>query len=154
MAEIEHRGDTLRAELVAKLATTLDVPLGREDLFRLSRSIDDVLDNLRDFAREWDLYRIAATDVFLGLLDAAASGVGDLHVAVQAMASDPRGTGQCALAAKKSADEIRRLYDLELGRLFRGELPWMFSSHASCCGASMWWDCDSTRPPTCSPTRP
>ena len=122
MAEIEHRGDTLRAELVAKLATTLDAPIDREDLFRLSRSIDDVLDNLRDFSREWDLYKIAATDAFLGLLDAAASGVGDLHVAVQAMASDPRGTGQCALAAKKSANEIRRLFDLELGRLFRGEL--------------------------------
>ena len=122
MAEIEHRGDMLRAELVAKLAVTLDAPIDREDLFRLSRSIDDVLDNLRDFAREWDLYKLTGTDAFLGLLDAAASGIEDLHVAVQTIASDPKGTGQCALASKKSANEIRRLYDLELGRLFRGEL--------------------------------
>ena len=39
------------------LAGVLVTPVDREDLFRLSRSIDDVLDNLRDFVREWDLYK-------------------------------------------------------------------------------------------------
>ena len=58
MAEIEHGGDVLRGELVTKLAGVLVSPIDREDLFRLSRSIDDVLDNLRDFVREWDLYQI------------------------------------------------------------------------------------------------
>jgi uncharacterized protein Yka (UPF0111/DUF47 family) len=122
MAEIEKRGDTLRNDLVVKLAGVQVAPIDREDLFRLSRSIDDVLDNLRDFVREWDLYRIAATDTYLGLIDATASGVNDLRSAVQTIARDPRETSQAALVCKKSANEIRRLYDVELGRLFRGEL--------------------------------
>jgi uncharacterized protein Yka (UPF0111/DUF47 family) len=122
MAEIEHKGDTLRAELVVELAGVLVAPIDREDLFRLSRSIDDVLDNLRDFVREWDLYEIEAADAYLGLLDATASGVDDLRRAVQTIAKDPRETSQSALVSKKSANEIRRLYDVELGRLFSGEL--------------------------------
>lgn len=120
IAEIEHRGDTMRAELVTRLAGVLVAPIDREDLFRLSRSIDDVLDNLRDFVRAWDLYGFEEADGFVGLLDAAASGIGDLQLAVQAIAKDPKDM-KTALATRKSANEIRRLYDVELGRLFRGE---------------------------------
>ena len=67
MAEIEQRGDALRGKLVTRLAGVLVTPIDREDLFRLSRSIDDVLDNLRDFVREWDLYGIEANDAYLSL---------------------------------------------------------------------------------------
>jgi len=122
MAEIEHRGDELGARLVARLAAEPDPPIDREDIFRLSRSIDDVLDNLRDFVREWDLYDIAPTDAYLGLLDATSTGVGDLLKAVETMADDPRDTAQSSLVCKKSANEIRRLFDDELGRLFSGDL--------------------------------
>jgi len=121
MGEIEHRGDKLRAELVNRLAGVLVAPIDREDLFRLSRSIDDVLDNLRDFVREWNLYGITGADAFLGLLGATAAAIGDLHSAVQTMTRDPRETSRSALLAKKAANKIRRLYDVELGRLFRGE---------------------------------
>src|SRR5699024_11684626 len=43
IATIEKRGDSERATLVTGLASTLVTPLDREDLFRLSRSIDNVL---------------------------------------------------------------------------------------------------------------
>ena len=121
MAAVERRGDTMRGELVARLSGVLVAPIDREDLFRLSRSIDDVLDNLRDFIREWDLYEIKAATSYLGLLDATADGIADLQLAVQAIANDPKDV-KTALASKESAGEIRRLYDVELGRLFRGKL--------------------------------
>ena len=118
MAEIEHKGDMLRGELVAKLAGVLVAPIDREDLFRLSRSVDDVLDNLRDFVREWDIYKPEAAGEFLGLLEATASGVGDLRRAVLTIAADPKATSQSTLRCKKSANEVRRRYDVELGKLF------------------------------------
>ena len=65
MTDIEQRGDRLRAELVWRLEGVLVAPIDREDLFRLSRSIDDVLDNLRDFVREWDLFDVEAAAEFL-----------------------------------------------------------------------------------------
>lgn len=122
MAEIEHGGDVLRGELVTRLEGVLVSPIDRADLFRLSRSIDDVLDNLRDFVREWDLYQIEDGGSFLGILDAIAGGVEDLRLAVRTIASDSKDTSQSALASKKAVNEIRRLYDAEVGRLFSGEL--------------------------------
>jgi hypothetical protein len=122
MAEIEHEGDLLRGELITRLAGVLVAPIDREDLFRLSRSIDDVLDNLRDFVREWDLYEVGGGASFLDILDAIASGVEDLRLAVRTLARDPKDTSESALVVKKSANEVRRLYDAEVGRLFNGEL--------------------------------
>ena len=119
---IEQRGDALRGELVARLSGVLVEPIDREDLFRLSRSIDDVLDNLRDFVREWDLFKVEAADEFLSLLDATANGVDDLHQAVKTIGRDPWQTSETAMASKHSANEVRRLYHLELARLFSGEL--------------------------------
>jgi uncharacterized protein len=122
VSEIEHRGDELRAELVKTLATAPVTPMEREDIFRLSRSIDDVLDNLRDFVREWDLYEVEHSESFLDVLAAIAAGVGSLREAVRIMPGDPKGTGRSALASKRSANEIRRAYDAEVGCLFDGEL--------------------------------
>jgi uncharacterized protein Yka (UPF0111/DUF47 family) len=101
----------------------LVAPVDREDLFRLSRSIDDVLDNLRDFVREWDLFDVATKDPYVGLLEATAGALEDLHRAVRTIARDPKKlTSRTALATKKSANEIRRLYDEELARLFQRKL--------------------------------
>lgn len=122
MTEIEHRGDALRGELVAGLAEQAVCPIDREDLFRLSRSIDDVLDNLRDFVRELGLYESRESASFTALLDAIAGGIDDLRAAVHTVAAGTRDTGQSALVSKKSANEIRRLYDAEIARLFTGEL--------------------------------
>jgi hypothetical protein len=81
-----------------------------------------VLGNLRDFVREWDLYQCAGAASFTGILDAIAAGVDDLRLAVRAIAGGPEDLSHAALASKKSADEVRRLYDAEVARLFSGEL--------------------------------
>ena len=123
IAEIEHRGDVLRGEFVGRLKRVLVAPIDREDLFRLSRSIDDVLDNLRDFVREWDLFDVSTKDPYAGLLDATAKALEDLRRAVRTIGRDPKKlTSRTALATKKSANEIRRLYDEELARLFQRKL--------------------------------
>jgi uncharacterized protein Yka (UPF0111/DUF47 family) len=123
MAGIEHQGDLLRAKFVGKLAHVLVAPIDREDLFRLSRSIDDVLDNLRDFVREWDLFDVSTKDPYGALLEATTAALEDLHRAVRTIARDPKKlTSRTALATKKSANEIRRLYDEELARLFQRKL--------------------------------
>ena len=123
MREIEHRGDECRHTTVNRLSSAFANPIDREDLFRLSRSIDDVLDNLRDFVREWDLFDVSTKDPYIGLLDATARALEDLHGAVQIIGRDPKKlTSRTALATKKSANEIRRLYDEELAKLFQRKL--------------------------------
>lgn len=117
MREIEHRGDRERASLVAALATALVTPIDREDLFRLSRAIDDVLDHLRDFSREWELYRMEATPIFDPLLATALDAIERLRSATEALLGDPRAVGVRALEAKKSANRVRRLYQEAMAEL-------------------------------------
>jgi uncharacterized protein len=108
--EVEHRGDEQRAELVALLATSLVTPIDREDLFRLSRSIDDVLDNLRDFVREYDLLHVDCSERFPEVLAAIEEGLDDLGDAIQQLEAAPGEAGPGALTAKKKCNRIRSLY--------------------------------------------
>ncbi|TMR22828.1 DUF47 family protein [Nonomuraea turkmeniaca] len=122
MRSIEHLGDEERARLIEELKTALVTPIDPEDLFRLSRSIDDVLDSLRDFVRESHLYRVPDQIRFTPLLDQVIVGIDALENAVRDLASRPSGVTADALEAKKAGGAIRRMYQYEISRIFSGEL--------------------------------
>lgn len=122
MAEIEHEGDRRRAALVAELSATLTTPIDREDVYRFSRSVDDVLDNLRDLVRETDLFGMPGDPADLPALDAVREGLAALREAVAHLVDDPRQVQARALAARKAAGRVRREYQTSVARLFRQEL--------------------------------
>ncbi|MEV0160132.1 DUF47 domain-containing protein [Nonomuraea fuscirosea] len=122
MRTIEHLGDEERGRLIDELKTALVTPIDREDLFRLSRSIDDVLDSLRDFVRESHLYRVPDQMRFTPLLDQVIVGIDALENAVRDLASRPSVVAQDALEAKKAGGAIRRMYQYEISRIFSGEI--------------------------------
>ncbi|MFI9593811.1 DUF47 domain-containing protein [Nonomuraea sp. NPDC052265] len=101
ISEIEHEGDTRRGLLVAQLHRSVSSPIDREDLFRLSRSVDDVLDAVRDFIREADLFALGDEDAFRPVLAALTRGVGELGDAVRLLPRAPRQAAERALHAKK-----------------------------------------------------
>jgi uncharacterized protein Yka (UPF0111/DUF47 family) len=118
MGEIEHRGDRARAALIEQLSRSVVTPIDREDLFRLSRSVDDVLDNLRDFAREVDVYEVSSRRFAEPLLGALIEGIEALAEAVAALAGPPEALTEEALAVRKGASAVRRLHQEALGALF------------------------------------
>lgn len=120
MADVEHRGDARRAEVVRILSGSLTVPIDREDLFRLSRSIDDVLDNLRDLVREHDLFGLPGDPLPADVLDAVRVGVTTLRSAVGLLRVDPHAVPLAALEAKKN--EIRPRYQEAMAQLLSAEL--------------------------------
>lgn len=122
MEEVEHRGDGFRSDLVDGLSKALVTTIDREDLFRLSRSIDDVLDNVRDFVREWTIYLPTCSSSLCGLLDRIAEAIRHLERAVVAMKGLPEEIVPEGLAAKKACNQVRREYEVQLGELFSGEL--------------------------------
>jgi uncharacterized protein len=122
MGEVEHEGDHGRAALVAELATTLTTPIDREDLYRFSRSVDDVLDNLRDLVRETDLFGMPGDPSDLPALDAVREGLVSLRGAIAHLVDDPGRVQEGALAARKAAGQVRREYQTSVAALFRREL--------------------------------
>lgn len=121
MVRVEHVGDEARAQLVQNLARSLVTPLDREDMFRISRSIDDVLDNLRDFVRELDLFG-AADDRLVPVIDAVIEGLELLQEAIARVPSSTASLGERVIAAKKSGNEIRRSYEYQLAAVLDGEV--------------------------------
>ncbi|MHB8191387.1 MAG: DUF47 domain-containing protein [Ferrimicrobium sp.] len=120
--EIEHRGDRLRTELVGALTRALVTPIDREDIYRLSRSIDDVLDGLRDFVREWNLFRPQDSQALLRVLDAIATAVVDTRAAVVTISASPDATSREVLLALRSTSRIRLVHEDEIAALFDGEV--------------------------------
>ncbi|MFI7005491.1 DUF47 domain-containing protein [Streptomyces sp. NPDC050145] len=122
MGDVEHEGDCRRAELVTELSVILTTPIDREDLYRFSRSVDDVLDNLRDLVRETDLFGMPGDPADLPALGAVRDGLDALRVAVADLLVDPRRVQEGAMTARKAAGRVRREYQLSLAALFRQEL--------------------------------
>ena len=121
MIDIEHRGDEHRRHLVLLLARSLAPPMDREDLFRLSRSVDDILDNLRDLVRELDLFEIEREPMLDDPLDGVEVGVLTLRDAVSALSAKPGVSRMYALQARKS--DIRPRYPQAMARLLADNGP-------------------------------
>lgn len=117
MARIEHAGDARRAELVGELSAALTTPIDREDLYRLSRSVDDVLDDLRDFVRETDLYLVPPDPSGVPLLRAVADGLAALRAAVDLIDDRPAEVAEVSLTAHKQAGRVRQLYQTAMAEL-------------------------------------
>jgi uncharacterized protein Yka (UPF0111/DUF47 family) len=122
MVGVEHRGDELREALITELSGSIVTPIDREDLFRISRSIDDVLDNLRDFLRECDLFEVDRPRDLEPVASAVSDAIRSLRDATEAIDTARDQVAARALEAKKTGNEIRRRYDAALGVLFAGEL--------------------------------
>lgn len=118
MRVVEHDGDRARADLVIALSSAFSTPIDREDLFRLSRSIDDVLDNLRDFLREARLFAPADLIPCRPLLPPISDGLRHLREGVLSVGGSGTTVDQSTLATRKAGTAIRREYEKELARLF------------------------------------
>jgi hypothetical protein len=120
MADIEHQGDAARAEVIRVMSSRITTPLDREDLFRASRSIDDVLDNTRDFVREMTMWHADPGEEGVTALEWVSASLGMLRGAVAC--TNPVDVRENCLAARKEAGQVRRAYQDGLARIFDGEL--------------------------------
>lgn len=121
MSEIEHQGDQARFDFIALLRRSLSLPIDREDMFRVSRSIDDILDTLRDFVRLYDMFNMSGVQPeMLELLEAIGDGTDNLGIAVEAMMENPRDIRRAAILAKKN--KVRHLYQDSIAAAVNEEL--------------------------------
>lgn len=60
LQELEHRGDEMTHDIIRMLNQTFITPFDREDIHRLTSSLDDVLDFVNGAAVRMTLYRITS----------------------------------------------------------------------------------------------
>jgi predicted phosphate transport protein (TIGR00153 family) len=59
LKDLEHRGDVITHEIIARVHRTFVTPIDREDITLLAHSLDDVMDFIEAAGRTAFLYRVA-----------------------------------------------------------------------------------------------
>lgn len=120
VTSLEQEADELRDQLIEELAVSLTSPLDREDVFRLSRSLDDVVDNLRDFVDALELFGTKDVGVTERPLEAIEHGMSGLVDALSLLRDGPAEVPGAARAVKHRT-RVRRAYLDGLVDVFAGQ---------------------------------
>ncbi|PHP52047.1 DUF47 domain-containing protein [Actinomyces ruminis] len=118
--QVERQGDATRLQFVHLLSTRVVTPLDREDMFRFSRCLDEVLTNTRDFVRETRAWQVQPDVHSRAGLEHIRRGLEQLVGAMDT--SSGRINRERCTAARKEGRRVREQYDDGLRQLFVGEL--------------------------------
>lgn len=122
--EVEHRGDDLTHELMARLNRTFVTPIDREDIHNMTSCLDDVLDYVEATSDRLALFAITeptpeAKELARIIVEAAeeiCKGVKGLHTL-----RNPEEILHRCQEINRLENEADTVSRAALGRLFRGE---------------------------------
>lgn len=120
---IERDGDARRRILIDELAHTYATPFDREDLFALSRAIDDILDAANETAVELAIYKIDPPAGLTEMAKVLVEGATHIRSAVGELLAHPGVAAEHAVRAKRSENRIDGLYHQAVGSLFDSDAP-------------------------------
>lgn len=120
ISHLEKKADELRRTLIDQLNRTFFTPLDREDIFALSRAIDDMIDYASSTAEEMLLFNVSANDYMKQMAQALYSAAKDINCAVKLIRIDPKEATEHLIRAKKTENLVEHVYREALVDLFRG----------------------------------
>jgi uncharacterized protein len=117
---IEREADELRRILIEELDKTFVTPIDREDIFALSRAIDDVVDYANTTVDEMEIYEVKGDDHIKEMINILRKAARELNDAVKILKDYPRIASEHALKAKAYENSIEKAYHMALADLFKG----------------------------------
>ena len=118
---LEKQADKKRFELVQDLGYTFITPYDREDIYMLSKSLDDILDYYNTAVKEMEIYQIGHNPELTEFLDVLEMASKDIYDAVCNMGKNPKGAMQYAVKAKKCENKVESLYRHSIAALLMGD---------------------------------
>ena len=118
---LEHKGDRMTHDLITKLNRTFVVPIDREDIYRLSSCIDDIMDLIESVARRMVLFKIGnPSEPAVQLSQLLRRGTAEVVAAVSELKNGMKVVEHC-IEINRLEDEADHVYHLVLGELFETE---------------------------------
>jgi uncharacterized protein Yka (UPF0111/DUF47 family) len=116
MTGLEAEGDAARRRLAEALRATYATPFDREDLYELSRLIDDVLDAAQEALLTLAVFEVERRAHLAEMTAAAAEGAAALAQAVGSLTADPAATAAALRRVKQRENDVTNLcrYGLQL----------------------------------------
>ena len=116
---LEKSADEVRRILVDELNRTFVTPMDREDIFTLSRALDDVLDYMYSVVNEMDILSVKPTNYLLEMAEMLRDASQELHLAMQRLEHHPGVAENHAIRAKQIDNRMETLYATALADLFQ-----------------------------------
>ena len=116
--ELENEADDLRAKIINQLNAAFVTPIDREDIFALSRAIDDIIDYCQRTVEEMMVYHVEPTPQMVKIVNILVKGTKDITIAVNSLKTKPKSVLDYVMRAKKAENHIEHLYLEALADLF------------------------------------
>ncbi|MGA2465611.1 MAG: DUF47 family protein [Thermodesulfobacteriota bacterium] len=117
--EIEKEADELRRVLVEELHKTFVVPMDREDIYALSRAIDDIVDYANSTVDEMEIYEVASDAHLREMVDILRKAALEISDAVKILEAYPNIAMEHAVKAKFYENTMEKAYHSALADLFK-----------------------------------
>jgi hypothetical protein len=116
----EKEADEVRRILIDELNRTFVTPFDREDIFSLSRSIDDVVDYADTTVMEMVILKVKSTPYMLRMASLLKDAAYEIWHAVQRLPKHPKVAIDHAQRAKALENRVEAVYREAVADLFSG----------------------------------
>lgn len=117
--ELEQEADELRRILIDELNRSFVTPIDREDIFALSRIIDDMIDYARTTVDEMILFNVDTDEHLKKLVSMLYDGSKEISAAMQCLQSYPGVCQEHIIRAKRIENQVEQKYREALAELFK-----------------------------------
>jgi len=123
LARLEQEADDIRRVLIDELNRTFITPIDREDIFALSRAIDDVMDHAYNTVKEMQIFEVESNEHLCRMAELLQRGSQHLVNAMRHLKKNPNVAADYAVKAKRIENKMNDLFLTALKQLFSGADP-------------------------------
>jgi predicted phosphate transport protein (TIGR00153 family) len=120
VVQAEKDADEVRRILIDNLNRTFVTPIDREDIFALSRAIDDVMDYAYTTVEEMQVLDVEPNDFLRRMVSLLQDAATEIHLAMMRLKENPGVATEHASRAKALENRVERVYREAVADLFSG----------------------------------
>lgn len=120
LLRLEQEADDIRRILIDELNQTFITPMDREDIFTLSRAIDDVLDHAYNAVMEMEVFEVQSNEFLFKMAALLLKGAEEILNAIKHLKKNPNVAVEYVVRAKRLENEMNDAYLDALKQLFSG----------------------------------
>lgn len=117
---LEKEADEVRRILIDELNRTFVTPMDREDIFALSRAIDDVIDYAYTAVEEMVILGIEPNSFLQRMVSLLREASYEIHLAMLRLEDHPNVANDHAIRAKALENQVEQIYREAIADLFSG----------------------------------
>ncbi len=118
--QAEKDADEVRRILIDELNRTFVTPIDREDIFALSRAIDDIIDYAFTTVEEMEVFDVEPNSFLRRMVSLLQDAATEIHLAMLRLKENPSVASEHASRAKALENRVESVYREAIADLFSG----------------------------------